>query len=140
MEGSATTHSCVKRRAEIISLQLPMNKAAIIVLMLILIVITSLILFTLMLQDGKADRSWAMAELDTKADKNLLDAKVSQHAFERGMEEINRTLADILTRLGLNEETVKEALENINKELDSKLDRMELEPLRYDGVSLCSRF
>ena len=91
-------------------------------------------------QDGKADRSWAMAELDTKADKNLLDAKVSQHAFERGMEEINRTLADILTRLGLNEETVKEALENINKELDSKLDRMELEPLRYEDVFLYSRF
>ncbi|XP_068118400.1 uncharacterized protein C16orf96 homolog isoform X2 [Hyperolius riggenbachi] len=65
-----------------------------------------------------------------KADLRALEGKVSRSQFDATTEQLNNMMQDLLGRLSGQEQDWQRMLENINLEMQSKLDRMELDPLK----------
>ncbi|XP_039766965.1 glutamine-rich protein 2 isoform X2 [Ornithorhynchus anatinus] len=82
------------------------------------------------LEKEKADKEHLEMEIDMKADKSLLAAKVSRVQFDATTEQLNRMLQDLLTKLTGQEQDWHKVLEQLLLEMDNKLDRLELDPLK----------
>ncbi|XP_046359386.2 glutamine-rich protein 2-like isoform X5 [Haliotis rufescens] len=82
------------------------------------------------LQDKKADKEYVAMEVDVKADKRQLDNKVNRSVFENTTDEINKIIKEILDKLDGNESSWKDAVAQLADELEGKLDRLELDPLK----------
>ncbi|XP_070581418.1 glutamine-rich protein 2-like isoform X10 [Ptychodera flava] len=82
------------------------------------------------LQEIKADKEHVTMEIDVKADKRSLEGKVSRQQFEGTVGEISKNVDDLLTRLGGHQDAFDRAIHQIELDIDNKLDRMELDPLK----------
>nr|XP_006819197.1 PREDICTED: putative uncharacterized protein C16orf96-like [Saccoglossus kowalevskii] len=82
------------------------------------------------LQEIKADKEHVTMEIDVKADKRALENKISQHQFDGAVGKLNQNVSDLLLRLGGHQEAFDKAMHQIELDIDTKLDRMELDPLK----------
>ncbi|XP_056399860.1 translation initiation factor IF-2-like [Hyla sarda] len=82
------------------------------------------------LENKKADREVIGLEIDLKADKCALERKVSYSRFDVTTEHLGRMIEDLLEKVDAHEEDWQSLLEKINVEMQNKLDRMEIDPLK----------
>lgn len=54
---------------------------------------------TTRLDQQKADKDWSEAELDTKADKSLVDGKVNRSVFDSSISDLQKMIDDLLSKL-----------------------------------------
>ncbi|XP_075058237.1 glutamine-rich protein 2-like isoform X2 [Mixophyes fleayi] len=67
---------------------------------------------------------------DQKADKCALDGKVSREEFDATTDQLNTILKDMLGREIGQEQDWQKVLQKINYEMQKKLDRMALDPIK----------
>ena len=65
-----------------------------------------------------------------KADRTALDSKASREWVDSTFERLDREIREAKTRYLGQEEALKSAMHQINEDVEGKLDRMELEPLK----------
>ncbi|NXL84473.1 QRIC2 protein, partial [Alectura lathami] len=82
------------------------------------------------LEKQKADKEELVLEIDQKADRTTLAGKVSCAQFEAAMEQLNKMIEEMLSRVTGQEQDWHQIQQKLIEELDSKLDRLELDPLR----------
>ncbi|XP_076074674.1 uncharacterized protein LOC143045794 isoform X3 [Mytilus galloprovincialis] len=82
------------------------------------------------LQEEKADKDFVQSEMDVKADKRSLDNKVNHSLFDTTTNDINKMIKEILDKLAGNEEAWNHQCKVFTDDIDSKLDRLELDPLK----------
>ncbi|XP_053385599.1 myosin-3-like isoform X3 [Mercenaria mercenaria] len=82
------------------------------------------------LQEEKADKDYVQMEVDVKADKKALETKVNHKLFDKTTEEINNMIKEILDKLTGHDEDWKKAYSKLTEDIDGKLDRLELDPLK----------
>ncbi|OCT60702.1 uncharacterized protein C16orf96 homolog [Xenopus laevis] len=82
------------------------------------------------MEDKKADKEHIELEIDVKADKQALDGKVSRVQFDATTEQLNNMVNELLGRVTGQEQDWQKVLEKTNKEMQNKLDRMELDPFK----------
>ncbi|CAM9320060.1 unnamed protein product [Lampetra fluviatilis] len=82
------------------------------------------------LEEKKADKQRVEMEIDVKADKLALDGKVSRAQFDETAERLGAMVQELLSKLALHEHDWVKTLERLTQEMDSKLDRMDLDPLK----------
>ncbi|XP_074647627.1 uncharacterized protein LOC141903415 isoform X2 [Tubulanus polymorphus] len=92
--------------------------------------IEELVDVTKQLDEKKADKDYVDNGLEEKADKKMLDAKLNSSVFENTVAEINKAINDILNRLDGHDEEWKQAIAELSKEIDNKIDRLELDALK----------
>ncbi|XP_067671286.1 glutamine-rich protein 2-like [Haliotis asinina] len=82
------------------------------------------------LQDKKADKEYVAMEVDVKADKRQLDNKVNHSLFDNTTGEINKIIKEILDKLDGHESSWKDAYAQLANDVEGKLDRLEIDPLK----------
>lgn len=82
------------------------------------------------LQETKADKEYVQMEVDVKADKKSLDNKVNHSLFDSTTNEINKMIKDILNKLAGHEASWNSTIKKFADDIDGKLDRLELDPLK----------
>lgn len=82
------------------------------------------------LQQVKADKDYVQMEVDVKADKKSLESKVNHKLFDQTTDEINKMIKEILDKLAGHDEDWKTAYSKLTEDIDGKLDRLELDPLK----------
>ncbi|XP_075759724.1 glutamine-rich protein 2 isoform X4 [Pelodiscus sinensis] len=82
------------------------------------------------LEKEKADKEHLETEIDEKADKIALAGKVSHTQFDATTERLNKMMQDLLNKMSGQEQDWHKVLDKISVEMDSKLDRLELDPFR----------
>ncbi|KAM8945868.1 glutamine-rich protein 2 [Pelodytes ibericus] len=82
------------------------------------------------LDEKKADKDHIGLEIDVKADKRALEGKVSRTQFDATTEQLNNMIQELLSRVSGQEQDWQRILEKISLEMQSKLDRMELDPFK----------
>lgn len=82
------------------------------------------------LQEVKADKEQVAMEMDVKADKRTIDNLVSRTKFDQSIGGLDQSLQDLLQRLEGQESALKDALDRLAADIDQKLDRLELDPLK----------
>ncbi|XP_027729187.1 glutamine-rich protein 2-like [Vombatus ursinus] len=82
------------------------------------------------LEKEKANREHLQMEIDVKADKTALAAKVSRIQFDATTEQLNQMMQDLLTKMTGQEKDWKKVLDKLLVEMDTKLDRLELDPVK----------
>ncbi|KAK9711981.1 protein of unknown function (DUF4795) [Popillia japonica] len=82
------------------------------------------------LKTVKADKEDLEDALADKADACAINRKVSHDQFDTACDELSKGIEDALGKLTQQEELWQQALNEIQKEIGNKLDRMELGPLR----------
>ncbi|NWI12249.1 QRIC2 protein, partial [Crypturellus soui] len=82
------------------------------------------------LEKEKADKEDLVTEMDVKADRAALAAKVSRTQFDATMEHLNKMVQDMLDRMTGQEQDWQHIQQKLVEEMDSKLDRLELTPFR----------
>ncbi|XP_068932959.1 glutamine-rich protein 2 [Petaurus breviceps papuanus] len=82
------------------------------------------------LEKEKANREHLEMEIDVKADKTALAAKVSRIQFDATTEQLNQMMQDLLTKMTGQEKDWKKVLDKLLVEMDTKLDRLELDPVK----------
>lgn len=82
------------------------------------------------LQETKADKEYVQMEVDVKADKKSLDNKVNHSLFDSTTNEINKMIKDILDKLAGHEASWNSTIKKFADDIDGKLDRLELDPLK----------
>ncbi|NXA51618.1 QRIC2 protein, partial [Nothocercus julius] len=80
------------------------------------------------LEKEKADKEDLVTEMDVKADRAALAAKVSCTQFDATMEHLNKMVQDMLDRITGQEQDWHRIQQKLVEEMDSKLDRLELTP------------
>ncbi|XP_061710428.1 uncharacterized protein LOC133520115 isoform X1 [Cydia pomonella] len=75
----------------------------------------------------REDMAEAMAE---KADLRMLARKVSHDQFEMACDDLSRGLEHALGKLNTQEALWQQVLDDVQREIESKLDKMELSPLK----------
>lgn len=78
----------------------------------------------------KADKEDLREALADKADACAVNRKVSHDEFDTACEDLSKGIEDALTKLTQQEALWQETLESIQSEIGTKLDKMELTPLR----------
>uniref|UniRef100_UPI00358EA2DC glutamine-rich protein 2-like n=1 Tax=Myxine glutinosa TaxID=7769 RepID=UPI00358EA2DC len=78
----------------------------------------------------KADKEQVEQDIDEKADKEELYRKLSTSRFDTTTNELNRMIHELLGKLEAHEHNWQDLQEQLTAEVDKKLDRMELEPLK----------
>ncbi|XP_022089393.1 glutamine-rich protein 2-like isoform X2 [Acanthaster planci] len=92
--------------------------------------IDALYTFVDRLQENKADKEHVIMEIDVKADKRALENKVSNTHFQGTVDELSRNLNDVMDKLSGHRSAWEEAVSEMKLDIDNKLDRMELDPLK----------
>ncbi|PIK46062.1 putative glutamine-rich protein 2 isoform X3 [Apostichopus japonicus] len=119
--------------------------------------IDALYTFVDRLQENKADKEHVTMEIDVKADKRALENKISRNQFEGTVDEISRNLNSVMEKLsGIHADITEpfsvetelsdlyllfkysiayqsawqQAVGEIKVDVENKLDRMELDPLK----------
>ncbi|XP_043923981.1 uncharacterized protein C16orf96 homolog [Protopterus annectens] len=82
------------------------------------------------LNEKKADKEHIEMEIDVKADKRALEGKVSRTYFDTTTEQLNQMMQEMLQKITGQEEDWQKVLDKLSKEMESKLDRIELDPLK----------
>ncbi|XP_012517697.1 PREDICTED: glutamine-rich protein 2 [Propithecus coquereli] len=82
------------------------------------------------LKKEKANREHLEMEIDMKADKSALAAKVSRVQFDATTEQLNHMLQELVAKMSGQEQDWQKMLDKLLVEMDSKLDRLELDPLK----------
>uniref|UniRef100_H0XD07 Glutamine rich 2 n=1 Tax=Otolemur garnettii TaxID=30611 RepID=H0XD07_OTOGA len=82
------------------------------------------------LEKEKANREHLEMEIDVKADKSALAAKVSRVQFDATTEQLNHMMRELVTKMSGQEQDWQKMLDKLVVEMDSKLDRLELDPLK----------
>ncbi|XP_051850930.1 glutamine-rich protein 2 isoform X2 [Antechinus flavipes] len=82
------------------------------------------------LKKEKANREHLDLEIDVKADKTALAAKVSRIQFDATTEQLNQMMQDLLKKMTGQEKDWKKVLDKLLVEMDTKLDRLELDPVK----------
>ncbi|XP_025078845.1 glutamine-rich protein 2-like isoform X2 [Pomacea canaliculata] len=83
-----------------------------------------------LLKDQKADKEFVQMEVHVKADKEQLEGKVNHSVFNLATEEINKMIKEILDQIAGNQGEWKDTFTKLTNDVDGKLDRMELTPLK----------
>ncbi|XP_059406669.1 glutamine-rich protein 2 isoform X2 [Carassius carassius] len=82
------------------------------------------------LDEKKADKQVVEMEIEIKADKRALESKVSRMQFDSMSEQLNNMFQDLLRKIGGQEQDWNKVIEKISTEMDCKLNRTELDPLK----------
>ncbi|XP_060066599.1 glutamine-rich protein 2-like [Ylistrum balloti] len=82
------------------------------------------------LNEIKADKEYVQMEVDVKADKRSLDNKVNHSLFDSTTNDINKMIKEILEKLSGYEDNFNTTCHKLNEDIDGKLDRLELDPLK----------
>ncbi|XP_033741921.1 glutamine-rich protein 2-like isoform X5 [Pecten maximus] len=82
------------------------------------------------LNEVKADKEYVQMEVDVKADKRSLDNKVNHSLFDSTTNDINKMIKEILDKLSGYEDNFNTTCHKLNEDIDGKLDRLELDPLK----------
>ncbi|XP_049323990.1 glutamine-rich protein 2 isoform X2 [Astyanax mexicanus] len=82
------------------------------------------------LDKKKADREVVEMKIGIKADKQALESKVSRTQFDTKTEQLNGMFEELLGRVTCQEQDWNKFIDKISTEMESKLDRIELEPLK----------
>lgn len=82
------------------------------------------------LQEVKADKEEVAMEMDVKADKRALDNLISRSKFDQSIGGLEQSLQELLNRLDRQESSLTDALARVASDIDQKLDRLELDPLK----------
>ncbi|XP_010719717.2 glutamine-rich protein 2 isoform X4 [Meleagris gallopavo] len=82
------------------------------------------------LEKEKVDKEELVLEIDVKADRAALAGKVSCAQFDAAMEQLNGMIGEMLSKVTGQEQDWHQVQQKLIEELDSKLDRLELAPLR----------
>uniref|UniRef100_A0A8B9CNC9 DUF4795 domain-containing protein n=1 Tax=Anser brachyrhynchus TaxID=132585 RepID=A0A8B9CNC9_9AVES len=88
------------------------------------------------LQKEKADKEELVLEIE-KADRAALAGKVSCAQFDAAVEQLNKTIEDTLSKVTGQEQGWHRVQQKLVEELGSKLDRLELAPLRQQLEERC---
>ncbi|XP_036693531.1 glutamine-rich protein 2 [Balaenoptera musculus] len=82
------------------------------------------------LEKEKANREHLEMEINVKADKSALAAKVSRVQFDATTEQLNRMMRELVAKMSGQEQDWQEMLDKLLAEMDGKLDRLELDPVK----------
>uniref|UniRef100_A0A8C9CIY7 DUF4795 domain-containing protein n=1 Tax=Phocoena sinus TaxID=42100 RepID=A0A8C9CIY7_PHOSS len=82
------------------------------------------------LQKEKANREHLEMEISVKADKSALAAKVSRVQFDATTEQLNHVMQELVARMSGREGDWQRMLDRLLVEMDNKLDRLELDPVK----------
>ncbi|XP_040505607.1 glutamine-rich protein 2 [Gallus gallus] len=82
------------------------------------------------LEKEKVDKEELVLEIDVKADRAALAGKVSCAQFDAAVEQLNGLIGEMLSKVTGQEQDWHQVQQKLIEELDSKLDRLELAPLR----------
>uniref|UniRef100_A0A452FL29 Glutamine rich 2 n=1 Tax=Capra hircus TaxID=9925 RepID=A0A452FL29_CAPHI len=82
------------------------------------------------LEREKANRGHLEMEIGVKADKSALAAKVSRVQFDATTEQLNRMMQELVAKMTGQEQDWQKMLDKLLVEMDSKLDRLELDPVK----------
>ncbi|XP_031563778.1 trichohyalin-like [Actinia tenebrosa] len=79
----------------------------------------------------KADKDYITNEMKGKADKREINLKVERDDFDRYIGMVDQSLRDLLQRLEGHENVLRETIDSISNNVNTKLDRAEVEPLKH---------
>ncbi|KAM5272744.1 glutamine-rich protein 2 [Ctenodactylus gundi] len=82
------------------------------------------------LEKEKANRENLEMEIDVKADKSALEGKVSRVQFDATTEQLNHMMQELMAKMSGQEQDWQKMLDKLLAEMDSKLDRLELDPVK----------
>ncbi|XDV13894.1 hypothetical protein PO909_002201, partial [Leuciscus waleckii] len=82
------------------------------------------------LDEKKADKELVEMKIEIKADKQALESKVSRMQFDSMIEQLNNMLQELLGKISGQEKDWNKLIEKISTEMDCKLNRIELDPLK----------
>lgn len=82
------------------------------------------------LEEIKADKSYVDQQLEPKADKIQLDAKVNFNLFDETTGTLNSQVDELLRKLLSTEDDLRRLLKMLGADLDGKLDRLEMDALK----------
>ncbi|KAK7174216.1 hypothetical protein R3I93_001422 [Phoxinus phoxinus] len=82
------------------------------------------------LDEKKADKELLEMKIEIKADKRALESKVSRMQFDSMIEQLNNMLQELLGKISGQEKDWNKLMEKISTEMDCKLNRIELDPLK----------
>ncbi|KAM4843270.1 glutamine-rich protein 2 [Thomomys bottae] len=82
------------------------------------------------LEREKANREHLEMEIDVKADKSALASKVSRIQFDATTEQLNQMMQELVAKMSGKEQDWKKMLDKLLSEMDNKLDRLELDPVK----------
>nr|XP_026484890.1 uncharacterized protein LOC113392607 [Vanessa tameamea] len=83
-----------------------------------------------LLKTVKLDREDMIEAMADKADMRMLARKVSHDQFELACDDLSRGLEHALGKLNMQEALWQQALDDIQREIEMKLDKMELSPVK----------
>jgi len=82
------------------------------------------------LEESKADKNWIQMEINMKADTKDLNNKVNKKLFEDKNTEVENSLKEFVLKHSSLEDELKRNSDILLKELEGKLDRLELDSLK----------
>ncbi|XP_059853883.1 glutamine-rich protein 2 [Delphinus delphis] len=82
------------------------------------------------LQKEKANREHLELEINVKADKSALAAKVSRVQFDATTEQLNHMMQELVAKMSGREGDWQKMLDRLLVQMDNKLDRLELDPVK----------
>ncbi|XP_007958046.1 glutamine-rich protein 2 [Orycteropus afer afer] len=82
------------------------------------------------LDKEKANREHLEMEINVKADKSALAGKVSRVQFDTTTEQLNYMMQELLAKISGQEQDWQKMVDKLLLEMDSKLDRLELDPVK----------
>uniref|UniRef100_A0A8D1Q9B9 DUF4795 domain-containing protein n=1 Tax=Sus scrofa TaxID=9823 RepID=A0A8D1Q9B9_PIG len=82
------------------------------------------------LEKEKANREHLEMEIDVKADKSALAGKVSRVQFDATTEQLNHMMQELVAKMSGQEQDWQKMLDKLLVQMDNKLDRLELDPVR----------
>ncbi|NWU96576.1 QRIC2 protein, partial [Upupa epops] len=82
------------------------------------------------LEKEKADKEDMLLGFSLKADRAAVASKVSHVHFEANMEQLNKRILEVLSRVASQEQDWHQLQQQLTEQMDSKLDRLELGPFR----------
>ncbi|XP_023569740.1 glutamine-rich protein 2 [Octodon degus] len=82
------------------------------------------------LEKEKANREHLQMEINVKADKSALASKVSRVQFDATTEQLNHMMRELMAKMSGQEQDWQKLLDKLLAEMDMKLDRLELDPVK----------
>uniref|UniRef100_UPI004038745C glutamine-rich protein 2 n=1 Tax=Callospermophilus lateralis TaxID=76772 RepID=UPI004038745C len=82
------------------------------------------------LEKEKANREHLEMEIHVKADKSALAAKVSRVQFDATTEQLTHMMQELVAKMTGQEQDWQKMLDKLLVQMDSKLDRLELDPVK----------
>ena len=83
-----------------------------------------------LLKTIKADKEDLEDALADKADAQAVNRKVSHDQFDSTCDDLARGLEDAIIKLGQQESIWQQALDEVQREIEGKLDKIEISPLK----------